>query len=62
MPNTNIAPKSGPAPKEQHRGSKRKRRARRLRDEAGLYLIRGAATALGTATVTFSIIWIRAHL
>ncbi|MEU5438233.1 hypothetical protein AB0G73_33420 [Streptomyces sp. NPDC020719] len=32
-------------------------RARRVRNEVGLYLIRGAATALGSAVVAYSSVW-----
>ncbi|GAA2264918.1 hypothetical protein GCM10010232_66390 [Streptomyces amakusaensis] len=33
-------------------------RARRMRNEAGLYLLRGAATAVGGALVTYGGIWL----
>jgi hypothetical protein len=37
------------------------KRARRLRNEAGLYLIRGVATALGGAVVAYSGLWIQSR-
>ncbi|MGW2052240.1 hypothetical protein ACWCPF_45135 [Streptomyces sp. NPDC001858] len=36
-------------------------RARRLRNEAGLYLLRGAATAVGGAVVAYGGLWIQSR-
>ena len=35
--------------------------ARRLRNEAGLHLLRGAATAVGGAVVAYSGLWIQSR-
>ncbi|WP_329266507.1 hypothetical protein [Streptomyces sp. NBC_01451] len=37
------------------------RRARRLRNEAGLHLLRGAATAVGGAVVAYGGLWIQSR-
>ncbi|MEV5089462.1 hypothetical protein AB0N18_16385 [Streptomyces griseoincarnatus] len=37
------------------------KRARRLRNEAGLHLIRGAATAVGGAVVAYGGLWIQSR-
>lgn len=37
------------------------RRARRLRNEAGLHLLRGAATAAGGAVVAYGGLWIQSR-
>ncbi|MFE0776422.1 hypothetical protein [Streptomyces sp. NPDC058861] len=37
------------------------KRARRLRNEAGLHLIRGAATAVGGAVVAYGSLWIQSR-
>ncbi|MFD4627544.1 hypothetical protein [Streptomyces sp. NPDC058475] len=45
-------------------GSSRTRwakRARRLRNEAGLHLLRGAATAVGGAVVAYGGLWIQSR-
>jgi hypothetical protein len=36
-------------------------RARRIRDEAGLYLLRGAATAAGGALVAYGGVWLHSR-
>ncbi|MFB6656357.1 hypothetical protein ACFCZ4_00020 [Streptomyces microflavus] len=38
------------------------RRLRRTRDEVGIYLVRGAATAAGGAVVTYGIIWLQIRI
>jgi hypothetical protein len=62
MPVTNAPATSVPDRDSQRRSNRRKRRVRRLRDEAGLYLLRGAATAAGTAVMTYSTLWLKTHL
>ncbi|WP_328760655.1 hypothetical protein [Streptomyces sp. NBC_00271] len=37
------------------------RRARQLRNEAGLHLLRGAATAVGGAVVAYGGLWIQSR-
>ncbi|MFF4787798.1 hypothetical protein ACFY3E_41600 [Streptomyces griseorubiginosus] len=37
------------------------RRVRRVRNEAGLYLLRGAATAVGGAIVAYGGVWLHAR-
>ncbi|MGW2892612.1 hypothetical protein ACWDDN_46435 [Streptomyces griseoruber] len=37
------------------------RRAQRLRNEAGLHLLRGAATAVGGAVVAYGGLWIQSR-
>ncbi|MEU3795763.1 hypothetical protein AB0F07_39260 [Streptomyces fructofermentans] len=37
------------------------KRARRLRNEAGLHLLRGAATAVGGAVVAYGGLWIQSR-
>ncbi|MGY3206330.1 hypothetical protein ACVW19_006927 [Streptomyces sp. TE5632] len=49
---------SAPEPPNLSSTSRWAARARRVRNEAGLYLIRGAATAVGGAIVTYSSIWL----
>ncbi|GHD81090.1 hypothetical protein GCM10010317_103920 [Streptomyces mirabilis] len=39
----------------------RVRRVRRVRNEAGLYLLRGAATAVGGAIVAYGGVWLHAR-
>ncbi|MFF4088839.1 hypothetical protein ACFYY9_18390 [Streptomyces nigra] len=57
---TGNAPAPEPLPPQEHPTARARwaRRARRMRNEAGLYLIRGAATAVGGAIVTYSSIWL----
>ncbi|MEV3852641.1 hypothetical protein AB0J30_38620 [Streptomyces microflavus] len=38
------------------------RRLRRLRNEAGVYLVRGAATTVGGILVTYSAFWIQTRV
>ena len=49
------------APKPRRVKSRWRDRIRRLRNEAGLSLLRGAATAAGTAAVTTAVMWGRIH-
>lgn len=47
-----------PAPEPRTRWASR---ARRARNEAGLYLLRGAATAVGGAIVAYGTVWFHAR-
>ena len=49
-------------PKTRRIESRRRDRARRLRNEAGLSLLRGAATAVGTAAGTTPLMWGPIHI
>jgi hypothetical protein len=42
-------------------GTRWAKRARRLRNEAGLHLLRGAATAVGGAVVAYGGLWIQSR-
>ncbi|GLW04711.1 hypothetical protein Slala05_83410 [Streptomyces lavendulae subsp. lavendulae] len=42
-------------------GTRWAKQARRLRNEAGLHLLRGAATAVGGALVAYGGLWIQSH-
>lgn len=53
-----TGPDPDPKPPNLSSTSRWAARARRVRNEAGLYLIRGAATAVGGAIVTYSGIWL----
>ncbi|MEU5403900.1 hypothetical protein ABZ348_31980 [Streptomyces sp. NPDC005963] len=50
-----------PGPPTPSSGSRWAARARRVRNEAGLYLIRGAATAVGGAIVAYGTVWLHAR-
>lgn len=50
-----------PTPKARRIKGHWRDRARRLRNEAGLSLIRGAATAVGTTAVTAAVMWGHIH-
>lgn len=62
VPTSNATARSDSDGEKQRRSNRRKQRARRLREEAELYVLRGAATAAGTAAITYGTIWIKAHL
>ncbi|MFI1869197.1 hypothetical protein [Streptomyces jumonjinensis] len=50
-----------PEPRTPSAGSRLAARARRVRNEAGLYLLRGAATAVGGAIVAYGTVWLQAR-
>jgi hypothetical protein len=50
------------APEPPGRGARWPRRAQRARREVGLYMVRGAATAVGGALVTYGCLWAQARL
>ncbi|MER5312258.1 hypothetical protein ABT034_31275 [Streptomyces sp. NPDC002773] len=60
---TGKSPDPEPLPKPDGGSSRARwaRRARRLRNEAGLHLIRGAATAVGGAIVAYGGLWIQSR-
>lgn len=47
-----------PAPEPQPWITRLKSRARRIRNEAGIYLVRGAATAIGGSIVIYISTWL----
>ncbi|MEV7895349.1 MULTISPECIES: hypothetical protein [Streptomyces] len=47
-----------PAPEPQPWIIRWKSRARRIRNEAGIYLVRGAATAIGGSIVIYTSTWL----
>lgn len=49
--------RKGSTPPEEPPGGRWGRRVKRLRNEAGLYLVRGAATAAGGAFVSYWLFW-----
>ncbi|MEU1577427.1 hypothetical protein ABZ519_41050 [Streptomyces collinus] len=54
-------PEPLPAPDGDPPGTRWAKGARRLRNEAGLHLLRGAATAVGSAVVAYSGLWIQSR-
>ncbi|MFI1018157.1 hypothetical protein [Streptomyces sp. NPDC020965] len=50
-----------PEPRAPHPPGRWTARARRVRNEAGLYLLRGAATAIGSTIVAYGTLWIQAR-
>jgi len=54
-----TAPEPSEAPQDTSPRARWLRRARRVRNEAGLHLVRGAATAVGGAIVAYAGIWIQ---
>lgn len=42
--------------------SRWRKRFSRVRNEVGLHLIRGAATAVGGAAITFTTVWLQTHI
>lgn len=58
------SPRSKPslAPKRQPSEGRGRGRLRRLGSEAGLYLIRGAATAVGGFVVTWATVWVQSRV
>lgn len=57
-----LAPtESPPAPKDRPTRSRWKERFRRAGAEAGISLIRGAATAAGGALITVMVVWVQAR-
>ncbi len=51
--------RKGQQPSSEGRRSRWQRRLQRLRNEAGLYLVRGAATAAGGVVVSYGWVWIQ---
>ncbi|GAA2970048.1 hypothetical protein [Streptomyces enissocaesilis] len=49
-------------PEPPGRGAQWRRRAQRARREVGLYVVRGAATAVGGAVVTYGFLWAQTRL
>lgn len=56
--NETTAPTPAPKPPSTSRWAVR---ARRMRNEAGLYLIRGAATSAGGAIVAYGGVWLHSR-
>ncbi|MEV5898547.1 hypothetical protein [Streptomyces sp. NPDC052127] len=54
-------PEPLPTPDGGSSGTRWAKRARQLRNEAGLHLIRGAATAVGGAVVAYGGLWIQSR-
>ncbi|QOV33278.1 hypothetical protein IM697_23860 [Streptomyces ferrugineus] len=54
-------PEPLPTPDGESSATRWARRARRLRNEAGLHLLRGAATAFGGAVVAYGGLWIQSR-
>ncbi|WP_039934527.1 hypothetical protein [Streptomyces viridochromogenes] len=52
---------NSPAPEPLPSRTRWAKRARRLRNEAGLHLIRGAATTVGGAVVAYGGLWIQSR-
>jgi hypothetical protein len=50
------------APEPPERGARWRQRAQRARREASLYMMRGAATAVGGAVVTYGCLWAQTRL
>ncbi|MFD9114844.1 hypothetical protein [Streptomyces bottropensis] len=54
-------PEPLPTPDGGSSGTRWAKRARRLRNEAGLHLLRGAATAVGGAVVAYGGLWVQSR-
>ncbi|WP_327180385.1 hypothetical protein OG599_34950 (plasmid) [Streptomyces sp. NBC_01335] len=54
-------PEPHPTPDDGSSRTRWTKHARRLRNEAGLHLLRGAATAVGGAVVAYSGLWIQSR-
>ncbi|WP_371553286.1 hypothetical protein OG266_44400 [Streptomyces sp. NBC_00554] len=54
-------PEPRAAPKAETLAARSAHRAKQLRNEAGLYLLRGAATAVGGAVVAYGVVWVQAR-
>lgn len=57
----NTSEPKPPRPRAGRTEGKWGRRARRIRDEAGLHLVRGAATTAGGIVVTCGALWLQAR-
>lgn len=59
-PTGNTPEPEPPGPSAGRTEGKWGRRARRIRDEASLHLLRGAATTAGGIAVTYGALWLQA--